>query len=58
MVLSWWGTAPSERGIVEREDMDIYEDARDIAEEQYTKPQHGTQSNNQQLDLLEPDSFE
>ena len=38
--------------------MDISEDARDSAEEQDTKPRRATQSNNQQLDLFELDSFE
>ena len=58
MVLSGRGMAPSERGIVEREDMDISEDARDSTEEQDTEPRCATQSNNQQLDLFELDSFE
>ena len=58
MVLSGRGMAPSERGIVEREDMDTSKDARDSAEEQDTKPRRATQSNNQQLDLFELDSFE
>ena len=57
MVLSGRGMAPSERGIVEREAMDISEDARDSTKEQDTKTRRATQSNSQQLDLFELNSF-
>ena len=44
MVLSGRGMAPSERGIGEREDMDISEDTRDSAEGHAT-PHHNMPSN-------------
>ena len=45
-------------GIVESNEIDSYEEARSVAEEQDTKPRRATQSNNQQLDLFELDSLE
>ncbi len=58
MAMSGRGMAPSERGIVDRKDMDRSEDARHIAEEQDTKPRQNTHSNNQQPDSDELDSCE